>query len=496
MSAFNFLNSLPNDISQATKEVIESLDDSFAITDEKLKDIVKQFLWEYNQGLSVKITGKNAHTFLPMIPTFLSDTPDGTESGNFLALDLGGTNLRVCRVELKGDKGFSLSQEKYTVSEALKTGEAAALFDFIANCVDHFLTKYDLQATDEEIEEEKLHLGFTFSFPVQQTAIDKGTLIGWTKGFSATNAEGNDVVKLLQDALDRKHIHVHCSALVNDTVGTLMARAYQSGGAIIGAIFGTGTNGAYVQSIDKVKLLSDVRHLASMIINTEWGAFDNERRVLPFTVFDNKLDRESINPRRQAFEKMISGMYLGEIVRNVLLHLIDREIIFQGYSSKMLNTHYGFDTALMSKIEKIPLGHVFDVEPIKHILHFEVGVPQDKIAKEDCIIVARVCEIVGTRCARLAATAIATVLEQTNQAQTKGPISVGVDGSLVEHYPRFEERLRAGLLALVGAEVEERTLIGLAKDGSGVGAALCALQAKKQQDAAGVSPSPSCFSCR
>jgi hexokinase len=54
------------------------------------------------------------------------------------------------------------------------------------------------------------------SFPVEQTAIDRGSLLTWTKGFNAKNAQGKDVVLLLQDALDRKHIHVRCSALVND----------------------------------------------------------------------------------------------------------------------------------------------------------------------------------------------------------------------------------------------------------------------------------------
>jgi hexokinase len=57
------------------------------------------------------------------------------------------------------------------------------------------------------------------SFPVEQTAIDAGKLLTWTKGFNAKNAIGHDVVRLLQDAFDRKHIHVRCSALVNDVSG-------------------------------------------------------------------------------------------------------------------------------------------------------------------------------------------------------------------------------------------------------------------------------------
>jgi hexokinase len=159
-------------------------------------------------------------------------------------------------------------------------------------------------------ENEKIHLGFTFryvptvlvpclischlnplssnstSFPVEQTALNKGKLLTWTKGFACKNAIGHDVVKLLQDALDRKHVHVRCSALVNDTVGTLLSRSYQSGPALIGAIFGTGTNGAYIDRVETITKLGETAIAESkkggkdageyMVVNTEWGAIDNQ----------------------------------------------------------------------------------------------------------------------------------------------------------------------------------------------------------------------------
>jgi hypothetical protein len=43
-----------------------------------------------------------------------------------------------------------------------------------------------------------------------------------TKGFAAKNAIGRDVVKLLQDAFDRKHMHVKCIALINDVSWRLL----------------------------------------------------------------------------------------------------------------------------------------------------------------------------------------------------------------------------------------------------------------------------------
>lgn len=64
-----------------------------------------------------------------------------------------------------------------------------------------------------------------------------------------------------------------------------MSRSYQKGPALIGAIFGTGTNGAYIDKTRTVKKLGEEKIAAAekggehagqyMVINTEWGAMDN-----------------------------------------------------------------------------------------------------------------------------------------------------------------------------------------------------------------------------
>ena len=48
-----------------------------------------------------------------MLPTFVIGWPTGAEKGAYLAVDLGGTNLRVCHVELEGDGKFEITQTKY-----------------------------------------------------------------------------------------------------------------------------------------------------------------------------------------------------------------------------------------------------------------------------------------------------------------------------------------------------------------------------------------------
>ncbi|KAF9008852.1 hypothetical protein BDQ17DRAFT_1388567 [Cyathus striatus] len=475
------------------QSVFDLIDHQFQLPRDVLVDLTKAFLDEFKLGLE-----SYGHD-MAMIPTFVTGVPDGTETGTFLALDLGGTNLRVCEVVLKGDKTFSLVQQKYRVSETLKQGEATALFDYLADSVDAFLTTHattDYTSPQENPSstsaKEPVHLGLTFSFPVEQTALDSGKILTWTKGFSAKNAIGNDVVKLLQDAFDRKHMHVKCVALVNDTVGALLSRAYTAGGCFLGAIFGTGTNGAYIEEVAKIKKMAGSPAAARggfMVVNTEWGAFNNSRSHLPLTPFDNAVDRLSINPRYQAFEKFVSGMYLGEVTRNLLLALVDaapKAILFNGKSSSVLNKHYGLDTSFM-------IAH--KLEQIRKVIVEHLGYQDSEVTLKDAAVGVFLYRSVGlllgcSSRSLLSGVAVAATLIQTDRANLPGEegslkyvndtLGVGVDGSLIEHYPNFERILRESLRLIVGESVERRVDIGMAKDGSGVGAALCALQALKQ----------------
>ena len=150
------------------------------------------------------------------------------------------------------------------------------------------------------------------------------------QGFNIQDAVGKDVCQLLQEEIDLLKLPVKVAALVNDTVGTLMARSYTSPGktsTLLGAIFGTGTNGAYVEKLSKItkSMKGDYdKSTGEMVVNTEWGSFDNGLKVLPNTQYDAQLDRDSVNPGIQMFEKRISGMFLGEILRIALVSIMKR----------------------------------------------------------------------------------------------------------------------------------------------------------------------------
>ena len=84
------------------------------------------------------------------------------------------------------------------IDKATKQSTAEILFDFIAKCVAEFVQKQGIT--------KKLPLGFTFSFPVYQRSLTSGSLIRWTKDFTATGVVGEDVVLLLKKAFDKRGV--------------------------------------------------------------------------------------------------------------------------------------------------------------------------------------------------------------------------------------------------------------------------------------------------
>jgi len=435
-------------------EVISALEDLFVIRPQTLRNICKHFVGELTLGLK-----EDGHT-LKMIPSYVSNRPTGKETGSYLALDLGGTNFRVCEVYLEGDSKVRLTQKKFTIPDYAKCGQSDVLFDFLADSVLTFITENNIPS------ESDIPLGFTFSFPVNQTAIDKGYLMGWTKGFDCKDTVNKDVVALLNEALARKNVKVHVTALVNDTVGTLMSHAYVDPGTFVGVILGTGTNAAYVEKVSAIpKWKGGPVQSGEMIINCEWGAFDNERVVLPFNKYDQKMDEESTNPGEQTFEKMISGMYLGEICRNVFLDLIEKKYLFNGYLSEELKKQNSFETQYMSRIER---DYSADLSDTKIVLQDLLGIPNT--TARDRRIVRRIVELVGIRAARLSACCIAGLVTQMKKLDG---CTVAIDGSVYEHYPHFGNRMKDAIHELLGM-FEENVNIVLGKDGSSVGAGVIA----------------------
>ena len=161
-------------------------------------------------------------------------------------------------------------------------------------------------------------------------------------------------------------------------------------------------------------------------------------------------------------------MYLGEILRRFILYLHKEKIFLNKLESlpNELKTQYGIDTALMSKCESDPSESEF--ENAKNILVDDLKIDSNYVTDDDAKILKWASKAIGTRAARLSACALAAVVE-TECDENKDDINIGLDGSVIEFYPKFESKIREALRILIGTQSEERIKIGLAKDGSGVG---------------------------
>ncbi|NXR44520.1 HXK3 protein, partial [Hippolais icterina] len=423
---------------------------------EKVQALMRQ---EMDRGLGKET---NASASVRMLPTYVSHTPDGTERGDFLALDLGGTNFRVLVVHVT-EEGISMASEIYVIPAAIMQGTGEALFDHIIDCIIDFQTKQSL-VTDT------LPLGFTFSFPCKQMGLDKALLLTWTKGFSASGCVGQDVVQLLREAARRKqHLGMQVVALVNDTVGTMMACGYDDPKCEIGLIVGTGTNACYMEEMKNVGTVEGDQ--GRMCINMEWGAFgDNGCLDHIFTHFDKVVDETTINPGKQRFEKLISGMYLGEIVRQILLVMTEKQLLFQGKLTPKLQTKDIFKTKFLSTIEVNGLA----LRQIRAILS-ELEIDANF---EDSVLLREVCQTVSLRAAQLCAAGLAAVVEKMreNRGVDQLSVTIGVDGTLYKLHPRFSDNLQKTLKDLAP---NCNVSFLLSEDGSGKGAALVAAVASR-----------------
>ncbi|KAG8001479.1 Hexokinase-1 [Nibea albiflora] len=448
-------------------------------------------------GLEAGLKSKGPST-VKMLPSFVYRTPDGTEHGKYLALDLGGTNFRALLVNFK--KGLQhnsrLYHKIYTIPQEIMQGTGEELFDHIAQCVSDFLDYMGMKNAH-------LPAGFTFSFPCEQTAIDtaSGTLVSWTKGYKATDCEGHDVVSLLREAIKRRNeFDLDIVAVVNDTVGTMMSCAYEDPQCEIGLIAGTGTNVCYMEELKNIEKTDqkfgktekgereeDVQdevtegekkegdaEIPRMCINTEWGGLGDDGSLDDIiTPYDLEVNQNSLNPGKQRFEKLTSGMYLGEVVRQVLLDLTRGGLLFRGHVTETLKTPGIFQTKYLSQIESDRLALL----QVRSILQ-QLGLNS---TCDDSIIVKEVCGAVSRRAAQLCGAGMAAVVEKIreNRGLDHLNITVGVDGALYKLHPHF-----AGVLQETARILAPRCSVTFlpSEEGSGKGAALITAVARQKHD--------------
>lgn len=271
----------------------------FKLEKEQLKEIALSLRQKVEEGLAKD----NAE--IQCLPTFITPKSNNI-NGKALVLDLGGTNYRVATVNFANDKATIHPENGWKKDLSVMK---------IPGFTREELFKELADPIGEIKRDVEMPIGYCFSYAAESLPDGDAKLLHWTKGVHIKEMLGQPVGKPLLEYLNERNEPKFTSIKVlNDTVASLFAGLTDSNyDAYIGLIVGTGTNMATFIPANKItKLPASIQADGLIPVNLESGNFHP-----PFlTTVDEMVDACSDSRGMQRFEKAVSGMYLGEILKS------------------------------------------------------------------------------------------------------------------------------------------------------------------------------------
>ncbi|KAI2633222.1 hexokinase [Hypomontagnella submonticulosa] len=385
-----------------------------------------------------------------MLPSFNHLLPTGRERGQYLALDVGGSTLRVALVELRGREETGRESEivrmvSFKITPEVKKLEGMSFFDWMATRI------YEVIHKDISPDQDTIPLGLAWSFPVEQVSLGGGLLLGMGKGFLATNGLlGQDLGEIIKFACKKQGLNVQLEAIVNDSTATLLSQAYVHASTRFGLILGTGTNIAVhlpVSAFSRAKYgkrpeswFESARHV---IVNTELGMFGKD--ILPLTRWDELLNASHPRPEFQPLEHLLSGFYLGEICRLAIVEAVETAGLLGGQLPPSLEAPYSLDTEILSRIEA-------DTSPTleKATSHFTTHHPcTTPPTVSDMMAIRTLATFISRRSAALLAASVFSLWELRHETEAELDAvlpkpSPSNDSAVVLPSPSVEEEIKEG----------------------------------------------------
>lgn len=424
-------------------------------------------LFALSDGLLASFQSALQTSAVTMLPSFTEKLPVGTESGTTVALDLGGSTLRVAVVQLRpharieGSDTAHLDQlmhvaarQSWLVDEPTKKLPADDFFDWIAARISSVLRSAGLGDGGNR------SFGVTWSFPVEPTSAASGKVQQMGKGYEQWRTIADTDLKAHFDAaLRRQGVRLRMTSLMNDTEATLLSHAYANPATRLSLIWGTGLNAAVflpLTTIGRERLAGRptewLRNSEAVVVNTEVSMFGKD--LLPLSQADLQLDASSKQPGFQPLEQLTSGRYLGEICRLILVEAIQRKELFSGAMPKGLEVQFSFDTSICSAFEEA------DPSRGPEALTKAFDFPNAPTA-EDIAMVRLICDAISTRSASLIATMLFSLhrLQRDNEVALPGsdsdaPIAIAFCGAVAEKHATALKKAQRVLDALVTKEAE------------------------------------------
>ena len=412
-----------------------------------LRPYCASFLAEMERGLDGK------RSSLPMIPTYIEASRAVPRGERVIALDAGGTNMRVAVVSF--DPAGKPVVENLTrhrmpgVDEAL---DRDAFFCALAQVVLPAAARVD-------------KIGFCFSYPVEMMPDRDGRLIHFTKEIKARGVDGELIGANLGRALAAAGASRPARiTLLNDTVATLLAgrnalpdRRFDG---FIGVVCGTGINVACVEHNALIRKTPGLDAAGSQIVNTESGSF--ARGV--FGPVDDAFDATTADPGRYRHEKTISGAYLGALCL-FAARAAARDGCISAEGSAVLERIPGLSTRELNDFLLYPDG---GGNPLAAVCA--------QMPVSDAQALYRLCDSLVERAAAMVAVNLGAVLLKSGAGQDpRYPACIAVDGTTFWQLRTFRLRVESHMRRLLTGRRERAWEITSVEDAPLLGAAIAAL---------------------
>ena len=367
---------------------------------------LEQGLQVYLEDMRRGLSGQAAT--LEMIPTYIELGQSVPAGEPVIAVDAGGTNLRIAQVRFDENLKPEIRDFRKVIMPGVE--REVSKEEFFRTFAGH-LEAY-LPASSR--------IGFCFSFSMEQLPSKDGRVNSLGKEVKAPQVLGELVGANLAAALrERGHRQPLKIVIVNDTVTAMLAGMAGSAGrgysGYLGFILGTGTNTCYLEKNSNITKTPGLDPAGTQVINMESGNYG----LIPQGTIDREYNAGTQFPDQHLLEKMVSGAYLGAVAQ-LTLRRAAAEGLFGARAAEALGRLAGLTTEAIHEYLSYPgaVGH-----PLGQALRD--GSAADRITAYH--LLDRLIE----RAAKLAALTLAGAVLQSGAGSSPcAPVCIVVEGSV------------------------------------------------------------------
>ena len=370
------------------------------------------FKASYMAELKAGLAGEKSS--LLMLPTYLSADIHPRKGETAIAVDIGGTNLKIAVLKYENSRFEMIHQNAFPVpglteeltKDAFFTGIAKRILPF-AGCSDR--------------------IGICFSHAAEILPNRDGRLISFSKEIQVKNASGAEIAGEISEKLIRLGVRDKKTyTLLNDGAASLLGGAAvthdEPSGSIIGFVLGTGMNLSYIEKAEEIVTRQDGYNAETMIVNTETGNFS----AMKLGPVDLAFDAGTADPGSHRLEKMTSGRYLGDLIHLALKNAAEYGLLTEPASAAV----YKMDGLQTQRAGALLAGRAC-----------ESGLEYLVECKDDRTVVTTIVDRIFERAAKLAALTVLSVLEKTGAGcYPTGPALVVLEGSTVNKLYSMKDR--------------------------------------------------------